>query len=453
MKNSSQTIKPEDTIAVLGLGGSGRAAAKLAAVHGHRVLGFDEGDAGGAVGLSNGKEMPCFHGAEASQAAREWAPVTDLLILSPGVPPESPLYLSFLDAGVPVIAEIEFAYRYCGLPVLAITGTNGKTTTTGLAAHILRHCGYPSRACGNYGLPFSQVVMPEGTDRIATVEVSSFQLEGVTSFRPRVAVWMNFAEDHLDRYTGIEEYHAAKMRIFEFQGAGDHAVVREGEELGLRGGGAEIHCFSSMPGSKAEMTLGADGDQILHRGGEVARLSRSRLRGRHNAENLMAAMLGVHLVAGVAFEEMEAAIATFQPPSHRCELVAEIDGVDYINDSKATNIHALQSSLRAFSKPIVLIVGGKEKGLDFSSLPELLDHGVRHVVTLGETGKALCDLIVGSGFSAVEIAEDMAAAVFAARSAARPGDIVLLSPGTSSFDMFKNYMERGKTFCGAVESL
>lgn len=437
---------------MIGLGASGRAAAELAVAHGARVLGFDEGDQGQASATLPGhRSVKFFFGAEALQTAAAESAGIDLVVLSPGVPAESVLLGIFRNLKISIVAEIEFAYRHCEVPLLAITGTNGKTTTAGLAAHLLSSCGFPSIPCGNYGLPFSEVVMPGRSERVATVEVSSFQLERITSFRPKVALWLNFDADHLDRYDDLAEYRAAKMRIFEFQRPGDHVVVREGEGLGLEV--QEVHRFSSRHGSKAEMVLSPDGDRVSYRGEAVAALSGSRLRGRHNAENLMAAMLGVHLIAGVAFGDMTDAIASFRPPPHRCEFVAGLGGVDYINDSKATNVHALASSLGAFSRPVVLIVGGKEKGLDYASLPRLLQGSVRHVVTMGEIGKPLAELIYESGVVGVEEAEDMDAAVRAARAAARPDDIVLLSPGTSSFDMFTGYAERGEAFRRAVEGL
>lgn len=432
------------TVAVIGLGGSGRAAALLALAHGHRVIGYDEGTPNTDL-LPDAMELQI--GADATSAR----PAADFAVLSPGIPPESAVLKAFAAAQIPVISEIEFAFRHCTVPVLAITGTNGKTTTTGLAAHILDSCGWTSTPCGNYGTPLSEVLLPGNTQRAVTVEVSSFQLEEITSFRPNVAVWLNFAADHLDRYTDIEEYQAAKLRVFDFQRPEDHAIVRDGEDLPLAH--QALHTFSAEPGAQSDLVLADDGDAVLHHGEEIARLSSTRLRGRHNAENLMSALVAVNLLVGIPFADMAEPIASFQPPRHRCEFVRAVDGVDYINDSKATNIHALESSLKAFSQPVVLVLGGKDKGLDYSNLPALVEGRARHVIAIGEIGQGLVEQLADAGYHSAEYCTDLPAAVSAARTVAQSGDVVLLSPGTSSFDMFNSYEHRGQVFCQAVREL
>lgn len=369
----------------------------------------------------------------------------DLVVVSPGIDPRAPLFRSFLDRRIAMIGELELGFEMCGRPVIAITGTNGKTTTTELVARMLNGCGISTVACGNIGLPLSDAVLECPDAAVMTVEVSSFQLERIERFHPEVAVWLNFSPDHLDRYPDLEAYRNAKLRIFENQTEEDWAVINAAEP---------------MPPLKARrITFSAQVDGgdfslrescILYQGREVLRMEETELRGPHNAENLMAA-LAVGVTRGLSFEAMRKALAGFQAGPHRCEVVADINGVRYLNDSKATNADSLEKALLSRSNPVLLIAGGKEKGFSFDGLGDLLRKKVRRAFLIGETADRM--LQDWSNWVDCEKIPTLEAAVVAAAREARPGEEVLLSPGTSSFDMFSGYEERGNCFRAAVEKL
>ncbi|MGZ5552881.1 MAG: UDP-N-acetylmuramoyl-L-alanine--D-glutamate ligase, partial [Chthoniobacterales bacterium] len=362
-----------------------------------------------------------------------------------GIDPASRLAQNFSSRGIEIMGELELGWRSCNLPVIAVTGTNGKTTTTELLAQMLNACGQKTIACGNIGKPLSEVAR-EGRDLdVLTVEVSSFQLETITSFKPEIAVWLNFAPDHLDRYHSLGEYRAAKLRIFDYQTADDVAVINAAESLPpLK---ARAVTFSAYD-DRADFRLSEGA--IVHHGEPVLRLSETKLRGSHNLENLMAT-LAVGLSRGLSFEQMVPPLRDYLPRPHRLEFVRELNGVTYINDSKATNLHAVEKALLAQSKPIVLVAGGKDKGFEYDTLKPLVRQKVRATVLIGEMANRICrdwgDEIP------CEIAVSIAAAVERARAIAKPGEIVLFSPGTSSFDMFKSYADRGDQFRALVHAL
>ncbi len=433
-------------IAVLGLGSSGQAAARLLLAEGARVSVLDSGESdslrtsadrlrgeGIEVLLGSGAEAPCGD--------------YDLAVLSPGIDPAVPLVRNFVatNPGKPLIGELELSYSLCACPVVAITGTNGKTTTTQLVERMFNACGMRSLAAGNIGPAFAARVGESRNLDVMTLEVSSFQLEAIVDFRPDVAVWLNFEADHLDRYASMEEYYAAKLRIFENQRESDFAIVKYGSKLPpLK---ARTITFSAYErGGDLDLR-----DGVIHFHGQpVLRLAETRLRGLHNAENLMAA-LAVGAAKGLAFEPMLQALSTYEPLPHRCELVRTLDGVDYVNDSKATNLDALEKALLSESRPVVLIAGGKDKGFEFDTLTGLVASRTRCVVLIGE----MAGRIAGSWGSQIPCirAADLADAVRLARGKAIAGDIVLLSPGTSSFDMFKSYADRGDQFRQLVQAL
>lgn len=432
--------------AILGAGRSGLGAARLARQQGVRVTVVDEGDAGRlgpALAKLHAEGFQTLTGEEA-RALVVKPEDFQKVILSPGLDAGWPLPKKFTDAGVPLVGEMEFGFGFCQMPMVAITGTNGKSTCTELIAAIFKACGMKSVPCGNHGMSLSEVVASGEKYDVLALEVSSFQLETIEKFHPQVALWLNFAPDHLDRYPGMAEYFAAKSRIFENMTAADLAVVRAGETVSS---GAARRVTFSAHGAEADWNW-AEG-KIRHPEGE-ADASAVRLRGRHNMENLLAALIACRSF-GLGVPHMLRAAAAYEPPAHRCELVREWCGREFINDSKATNLHALEACLHAMDRPIVLIAGGKDKQLDYTPLLTSLPGRVRAMVLIGEIAPALHDLF--SPHLPCERAMDMADAVQHAARLSQEGDMVLLSPGTSSFDMYTGYPQRGEAFRTAALSL
>jgi len=427
-------------IAVLGAGRSGRAAASLALRYGAAVTVYDTAGKEAFGSMPDGVELRPNATPEMGRRVS-----ADLVVISPGIETGGPFACAFAEHAGEMIGETELAARVYHGRVVGITGTNGKTTTTELVQRVLNAGGLSCEACGNYGRPLADVVLDGSHPAAVALELSSFQLETIDTFRPDVAVWLNFSPDHMDRYRSVTEYRAAKLRIFENQSEEDVAVVRLGEEVGeLR---ARRVTFSA---TEAGGDYALVGNAIHSHGEKVLDLSATRLRGVHNAENVMAAMAAGRAL-GVAHATAAEALAGYAPPLHRCELVGTLDGVEYINDSKATNLHALESALMSQDRPTVLIAGGKEKGLDYEPLLALLAARVEAAVVFGEIGERLRELF--SRAVPTTLAGDLPQAVELARAAARPGGTVLFSPGTSSFDMFSGYEERVNAFRAAVQAL
>jgi UDP-N-acetylmuramoylalanine--D-glutamate ligase len=436
-------------LAILGAGRSGLGAAKLARKHGATCVVFDDGEPAKltrAVADLGAAGFACLIGLDQAKLAAAESRF-DLCVTSPGLDAGWPLPRVFTDAGVPLIGEMEFAWRALKhIPVVGITGTNGKTTTTELIERMLTGCGKSTVACGNYGLALSEVAAGEVSYDVLTVEVSSFQLETITSFRPKVALWLNFAPDHLDRYPANDAYFAAKRRIFDYMTNDDFAVTRAGEPLGVLA--PRTITFTTEDGVAADFQL-EDG-VVTFRGERVCGVTELPLRERHNVENEMAA-LGAGWCLGLKFPAMVKGLAGYNPAQHRCELVRVVNGRRYINDSKATNLHALETCLKSQDHPVVLIAGGKEKGLDYSPFRPLVRAKVSAIVTIGEISQKLTDLF--SDLVPCRSAKTVPDAVHVATELAAPGQTVVFSPGTSSFDMFSGYAERGNVFRDAVNSL
>ena len=432
-------------IAILGAGTSGFAAAELARSRGAgMVCVYDSGD---AEKLAPRESVFSKIGVDSifGEAALSAPSNTDLTIISPGIDAGWPIGKAFADTGAPLIGEIEFAWQ-CNpdTPVIAITGTNGKTTTTELTADILNGVGLKAVAAGNVGTAYAEVVL-SGVDYDAiVVEVSSFQLETIATFRPSVALWMNFAADHMDRYTALEDYRNAKLRIFENQTADDFAIVKSGEVIETV---AQKITFSGFS-DDADLTLN-DGT-IFYHADSILEFRSTRLNGKHNAENVMAAMAAVQC-RGIEYGAMEETIRSFQAPPHRCEIVATVADVTFVNDSKATNLHALESSLRGQEAPVILIVGGKDKGLDYNEITPIVGDATTRIFCIGEMRERIFE--AWKDVAACEISDSLESAVNSAASAATKGQTVLFSPGTSSFDMFSSYGERGEAFRAAVNHL
>lgn len=426
-------------VAILGAGRSGRAAALLALREGARVSVWDA--AAAITGMPDGVEI---HPAATEEQGRGMA--CDMLVVSPGIDTYGPYVAAFAENAAEVIGEVELAARHYTGKIIGITGTNGKTTTTELIARILAHAGLGGNPCGNYGVPFAEVVLLPHPPAAVALELSSFQLETIRALRPAVSLWLNFAPDHMDRYPTVEAYRNAKLRIFENQTAEDTAIIRHGS--GLPAIAAKTISFST---EETSADWFSNGKTIFRNGTPVADMeSSTALRGLHNAENLMAA-----LAAGAALEipvsSMIAALHGYAPPPHRCELVRTLDGVEYLNDSKATNLHALESALRSQTRPVVLIAGGKEKGLDYAPVVPLLREKAVAAVTFGQIAKPLAALFCEA--VPAEAVGTLAEAVESARCRAPRGSTVLLSPGTSSFDQFTGYEQRGDAFRDLVHQL
>jgi len=444
-----QTAELKDkNVVVLGLGRSGMAAASLLLRDGARVVVRDEGD--GEVLEERANRLRqlgiCVELGNRFDPAAQF----DLAVLSPGIAPERPIVREIITQKTPVLSELELAYLFCLSPIVAITGTNGKTTTTELIAAMLEGCGKRAIAAGNIGHAFSDAVNESAGLDALVLETSSFQLEKIVQFRPDVAVWLNVTPDHLDRHVTMEEYAKAKARIFMNQSREDFAVVSVQALQWARKIGCEIKAriiTVSAAGQEADLWLDrVDGQTIWSRlpecHGILMRMDETNLRGSHNAENILAT-LATGLAMKLPVSLMREAICSYCPQPHRCEFVASINGVTYINDSKATNTDAVEKALCSLIGPVVLIAGGRDKGLDFSTIKEVVAEKVKLAVVIGETQEKICR--AWSGVPCLR-ASSMAEAVRVAASHARSGDTVLLSPACASFDMFENYEHRGNEF-------
>ena len=443
-------------VAVLGAGLSGAAAALLLKAEGANVTVLDSADENkllkSTIDNLRAQNIRVICGQAADQDSGKY----NFVVSSPGIDPASALARNFsarsprdksiLSADkIDIIGELELGWRSCETPVIAVTGTNGKTTTTEMLAQMLNDCGQETIACGNIGKPLSEVAREKTKYDVLTVEVSSFQLETIQTFHPSIALWLNFAPDHLDRYRSVAEYRAAKLRLFENQTADDVAVVNAVESLPeLR---ARKVTFSAYT-NRADFRL-AEG-AIVFENKPVLRLNQTKLRGSHNIENLMATLAAGH-ARGLAFEKMVPPLCAYEPKPHRCEFVRQIGGVDYINDSKATNLDAVEKALLTQSKPVVLIAGGKDKGFTFEPLRQLVKEKVRSTILIGEMAERIAH--DWDGAVKTELATSLADAVERAYATAKSGEVVLFSPGTSSFDMFKSYADRGDQFRALVQAL
>jgi UDP-N-acetylmuramoylalanine--D-glutamate ligase len=378
----------------------------------------------------------------------------EMIVLSPGVPHTLPALQAARDRGIPVIGEIELAARFIRQPIVAVTGTNGKTTTTELLGAMLAASGQRVFVGGNIGRPLIEYADAPMDAETVIAEVSSFQLDTIETFRPAVGVLLNITADHLDRYPDFEAYVAAKMRLFENQGAQDAAVLNAGDPV--IAAHADSICSrrlffnTSAPGAAADLK---DRSLILRLPGRVpveVELAGFRLRGAHNAENATAASLAA-LAAGASPAGIQAALNAFMPAAHRLETIARIGGVEYVNDSKATNVDAVRRGLACFRSPVVLIMGGVDKGGDFGLLADVVRRRGRGLVLLGASRDALRAAL--GGLLPTREAASMREAVRAARSLAAAGDAVLLAPGCASFDLYPNYQARGEDFRRAVLEL
>jgi UDP-N-acetylmuramoylalanine--D-glutamate ligase len=378
----------------------------------------------------------------------------DLIVLSPGVPANLPALQKAREKGIPVWSEIELAWRFLRGKLVAITGSNGKTTTTSLVAHILETAGIPMLVGGNIGTPLLALVERSTDSTVTVAEVSSFQLETIEAFRPEIGVLLNLTPDHLDRHASFEEYAAAKLRMFENQLERDAAILNADDPEVTRRMPSRPHVYWFSRQKRVAAGAFLQGDQIIfrHEGEEilVARRDEIPLVGEHNVENVLAACAASYL-AGATPAAIAAGVKSFQGVEHRLEFLAEIAGVRYYNDSKATNVDAAVKAVEAFPGPLLVILGGKDKGSPYTPLRDLLAARACRAILIGAAaGKIASDL---AGAVPLDQAGSLDRAVEIAASQARPGDTVLLAPACSSFDQFENYEQRGRTFKQLVAAL
>ncbi|MFZ3331324.1 MAG: UDP-N-acetylmuramoyl-L-alanine--D-glutamate ligase [Candidatus Acidiferrales bacterium] len=371
----------------------------------------------------------------------------DLIVVSPGVPANLPALAAARKKDIPVWSEIELAWRFLRGKLVAITGSNGKTTTTALVAHILQTSNIPTLVGGNIGTPLLALVERSTDPAVTVAEVSSFQLETIESFRPEIGVLLNLTPDHLDRHGSFEEYARAKMRMFENQLERDIAVLNADDPEVTKRMPAKPHIFWFSRQKRVANGAFLRENEIIFRneGSEtvLARREQIPLRGEHNVENVLAACAAAYL-AGATPAAIARGVQSFRGVEHRLEFVAEIAGVQFYNDSKATNVDAAVKAVQAFPGPLLVILGGKDKGSPYAPLRDLLHERARVALLIGEAAeKIAADLQ-----SAVEIerAGTLERALEMAMERARPGDTVLLAPACSSFDQFENYEQRGRAF-------
>jgi UDP-N-acetylmuramoylalanine--D-glutamate ligase len=440
-------------VLVVGLGKSGVASALFLKAHGAKVTVSDT-----KSGDELRDEIPALldqgitveTGGHGERTFRE----QDLIVVSPGIPVDAPLLVQARSWGETVIGEIELAAQFLPGPIVAITGSNGKTTTTTLTGEILTAGGLTTLVGGNIGTPaisFAEIAKPE---TVIVLEVSSFQLETIQTFRPKVAVVLNVTPDHLDRHRTFDAYVDAKARMFENQTAEDFAVLNEDDPTCVAMAArtrAQVFWFSRHK----EVKQGAwvrEGNIFFRDGSqqsEILQVSEIPLKGAHNLENVLAAVCAAALM-GCAPEKIRQAVRDFKAVEHRLEFVATIRGVDYYNDSKATNVDATIKALESFPANIHLILGGKDKGSDYSVLNDLLRQRVKRVYTIGAAAAKIESQIKDVEVVHAEILEN---AVRKANAVAQPGDVVLLAPACASFDQFKNYERRGQRFKEIVRGL
>jgi UDP-N-acetylmuramoylalanine--D-glutamate ligase len=378
----------------------------------------------------------------------------DLIVVSPGVDLNIEPIQKALKKGIPVISEIELAYHFIRIPIIAVTGTNGKTTTTLLIGEMLKEEGKRVGVGGNIGDPL--ILFAEGGNQweVLVVEISSFQLEAIKDFRPRFSVLLNITEDHLDRYPRYEDYVEAKFRIFVNQKSEDRAVLNRDDPIVMKHG-AGVKAKKIFFSLKERLDEGAflSGQSILFRlegEEEEYSLAQTPLKGIHNVENMMASLITARSF-GCSKKAIESVLRHFKGIEHRLEFVREMEGIRFYNDSKGTNVGSVVKSLQSFSEPIILVAGGKDKKGDLTPLKDLIERHVKRLILIGEA-KERMERELG-GLTDTTTARNMEEAVTLAYQSAKKGEVILLSPACSSFDMFKDYEERGRVFKEAVNRL
>ncbi len=448
-------------VLVIGLARTGVAASLFCSARGARVTVTDRKTerelADTVLRLRAAGIEPALGGHEQANVSEQ-----DLIVVSPGVPSNAPLLEEARKIGIPVWSEIELAWRFLRGKLIAITGSNGKTTTTSLVAHILKTSGIPTLVGGNIGVPLLSLVESSSDATVTVAEISSFQLENVDEFRPEIGVLLNLTPDHLDRHASFDEYAGAKMRMFTHQKERDAAILNADDPEVTRRmpNGPRVYWFSRKKRVAAgafllgeEIIFRADGDetQLIHR-------SDIGMRGDHNVENVLAACSAAFLV-GAPIAGIAAGVKSFPGVEHRLEFVADVAGVQFYNDSKATNVDAALKAIEAFPKPqpsggkghLIVILGGKDKGSPYTPLREALSTRARNVLLIGAASEKIAGDLEGA--VPLERAGTLDRAIQIARNRAEAGDVVLLAPACASFDQFENYEQRGRMFKELVAKL
>ncbi len=381
---------------------------------------------------------------------------SSLMIVSPGVPNDSHVLRNASAKGIKMMSEVEFAYHYCKGKIIAITGTNGKTTTTSLCGHIFNTCGYKTHVAGNIGLAFSVIALDVEEGEFVSLEVSSFQLDLIENFKPAVAMMLNITPDHLNRYeNSIKKYAVSKQRIYKNQDENDFLIVNKDSKSVMKylSEYNSKSFFFSLNKEQNDGCFYSDGEVIFRLNGkENFRCSRNdiNIRGEHNLSNALSVVC-----AAKAFdldnEGIVKGLQTFKSVEHRLELVRQIDGVKYINDSKATNVDSVWYALKSFDEPILLIIGGQDKGNDYNQIKDLVLQKVKKIYAIGSSAEKVFNFFHHD--VKVEIKKSLEEAVKSASNETISGDVIILSPACASFDMFNNYEHRGKVFKEAVNKL
>ncbi|HHX77964.1 MAG TPA: UDP-N-acetylmuramoyl-L-alanine--D-glutamate ligase [Firmicutes bacterium] len=449
--------KTKEKIVVLGLGKSGKETALFFAKKGARVIVSDQKGrkdlAGTLASLAPFANITPVLGEQPVSLVDD---ETTLVVKSPGIPPNIPLLAEARRRGIPVLSEVEVAYHFTRAPIIGITGTNGKTTTTTLVKEILQEAGLKAQVAGNIGIPLISVAERVEIE-VLVAELSSFQLLDIKEFRPRISAILNITEDHLDYHRDFEEYVRAKGNILLNQTEADYAVLNADDELVKKVAAASRAKKYYFSRSKAlEAGVYVSGGQVVIRDGgktiSVIPVAGLTLPGLHNLENALAAA-AVAYCFGVGAAVIARVLRTFKGVEHRLEFVREIKGVKYINDSKGTNPEATVKALEAYREPIILLAGGMDRGSDFSQFAEQVKNKVRHLFLLGETREAIAAALTRAGYHDFTLVGSLQEAVLQAEAMAVAGDIVLLSPACPSWDMFKNFEERGNLFKAYVHAL
>ena len=446
---------------VVGGGRSGIAAASFLSGKKAKVLLTDtkslEDIKKEGYGIESVIGMPGVQTIFGRQPSEEEVSQCDCLILSPGAPPDIPPCKLAQKHNIEILSEIEFANSYYKGSIIAITGTNGKTTTTTLVGDLFRDTGRETYVGGNIGDPFINYADVAGEDSIIALEISSFQLSMTKYLRPKVAIITNITPDHLDRHKTMENYIDAKANVFVNMCADDTVILNYDDPL-VRDLKKRVACnclFFTLTGDETKNAFLQDDRIILNMGGEKLELiSRNKLRllGLHNVANVMCASLAAYH-CGIPIDSIRKTLKEFRSVEHRLEFVAEKKGVTYINDSKGTNPDASMIALKAIDKPIVLIMGGYDKKSDFTEMFELIQKKVKHIVVLGQTKKQIIETAEKCGYDALTAVDDYNQAVEVCATIAKSGDCVLLSPACASWGMFENYEQRGKLFKELVQGL